>query len=395
MSEKITFKQLVEQISRESDQSQNSTNSFIHELVGIIESGLRDQGSVSISGFGKFELRWMNERRGRNPQTGEEMTIPGQNKVVFKPYKALREDVNRPYARMKAQILGSQAEETDSPLEPESESHAEPQEEQDSLLIERDPPRPAPKADQEEETVPEEFRENLMPASEPFGESESEIDSELIFEEELPNEAELSREVEKSGTMIWAYAASTVIVAIAIIAMMYLMQQQKQDSPQLAGFTSSPVQEPIETVVNSSETELESVSLNETEQETPSDAEKSFEVYTVQPGETLWSIAERSLGDPYLWPWIYQLNNSQLEDPNKLLRDTELTIPSHSVSESLTSDQKDQIASGYLSVYDWSQQHQPENAKFFLWAVGEFSQDVLAQASQNVDSEDLAFAINR
>ncbi|MEX2435317.1 MAG: HU family DNA-binding protein, partial [Balneolaceae bacterium] len=105
MSEKITFRELVEQIAKQSEQSQEFTNSFIHELAGIIESGLSENGSVSISGFGKFEIRWMSERQGRNPQTGEELTIPGQNKVVFKPYKALREDVNRPYSKMQPQIL--------------------------------------------------------------------------------------------------------------------------------------------------------------------------------------------------------------------------------------------------------------------------------------------------
>ncbi len=60
MSEKITFKELVELIAKQSQQSQSSANSFITELVQIIESGLKSSGSVSISGFGKFELRWMN-----------------------------------------------------------------------------------------------------------------------------------------------------------------------------------------------------------------------------------------------------------------------------------------------------------------------------------------------
>ncbi len=100
MSDKITFKQLVELIARQSKQSESSANSFIHELVQIIESGLKQSGSVSISGFGKFELRWMKERSGVNPQTGDEITIPGQNKVVFKPYQALRETTNKPFASL-------------------------------------------------------------------------------------------------------------------------------------------------------------------------------------------------------------------------------------------------------------------------------------------------------
>lgn len=149
MSEKITFSELVELIAEQSKQSQASTNSFIGELVNIIESGLRKSGSVSISGFGKFELRWMNERPGVNPQTGEEITIPGQNKVVFKPYKALREDVNRPYSKMEAQVLDespkdSSDKKSDDDLEEPSTKSSAGEEDQDDgndFLIER--PNPA------------------------------------------------------------------------------------------------------------------------------------------------------------------------------------------------------------------------------------------------------------
>jgi nucleoid DNA-binding protein len=154
MSEKITFKELVEIIADQSKQSQSSTNSFIHELVGIIESGLKRNGSVSISGFGKFELRWMNERGGINPQTGEEITIPGQNKVVFKPYKALREEVNKPYAGLKSKIIGDTIQAQEEVKEPgqaplaaaSSVASATGAVTIDDLLIEKENPRfPSPK----------------------------------------------------------------------------------------------------------------------------------------------------------------------------------------------------------------------------------------------------------
>ena len=77
MSDKITFAELVEKISAKTDQSEQTTNDFIHELAEIIETSLGTGEKISISGFGKFELRWVDERKGRNPQTGEEITIPG------------------------------------------------------------------------------------------------------------------------------------------------------------------------------------------------------------------------------------------------------------------------------------------------------------------------------
>lgn len=370
MSEKITFKELVEQISSESDQSQNSTNSFIHELVQIIESGLHTSGSVSISGFGKFELRWMKERRGRHPQTGDEITIPGQNKVVFKPYKPLREGVNKPFASMKAKLL------KDAGTAATGANTTE-----DPLLLERS--RPA--GDEPAEVSPR----------------NSGLDKQLDAASIIPpsGEAELARQVEKSGTMKWAYAASTIIVAMAVLAVLYFTQ--KNDEPATITHEAASeekiesVQRPLQTAimgVESLEEQQSPAKDIETDTDDTSTEETSFEVYTVQPGETLWSIAEKKLGDPYLWPWIYNLNEHSLDNPNHLVNNTELTLPTLSNPQDLSSDERDQIASGYLSIYNWIQTNQPDEAKFFLWAVGEFSTEILEQASQRVDSGDLAFA---
>jgi integration host factor subunit alpha len=47
-----------------------------------------------ISGFGKFNVKNKNPRRGRNPQTGEELMLDARRVVVFKPSGALRARVN-------------------------------------------------------------------------------------------------------------------------------------------------------------------------------------------------------------------------------------------------------------------------------------------------------------
>ncbi len=46
---------------------------------------------VSIAGFGKFAVKDRPERQGRNPSTGEAMTIAASNKVSFKPAKGLKD----------------------------------------------------------------------------------------------------------------------------------------------------------------------------------------------------------------------------------------------------------------------------------------------------------------
>jgi nucleoid DNA-binding protein len=112
MSEKITFQELIESIAKETDNSKKFTHDFLKDFVNVIHDGLKSDGKVNIAGLGKFGLRKIDEREGYNPQTGENMTIPAHNKVVFKPYKDLRELVNAPYAHMEARIIGDEKEDT-------------------------------------------------------------------------------------------------------------------------------------------------------------------------------------------------------------------------------------------------------------------------------------------
>ncbi|NGP88140.1 HU family DNA-binding protein [Fodinibius halophilus] len=105
MSEKVTFQELIESIAEESDNSKQFTHDFLKDFVDVINNGLEEDGNVNIAGFGKFKLRFVEEREGYNPQTEEKMTIPAHNKVVFKPYKGIRELVNAPYSHLEPQLI--------------------------------------------------------------------------------------------------------------------------------------------------------------------------------------------------------------------------------------------------------------------------------------------------
>ncbi len=60
----------------------------------IIEA-LADGDKVVISGFGTFEVRKRAARTGRNPRTGEEITVPEQKTPAFKSGKGLKDAVNK------------------------------------------------------------------------------------------------------------------------------------------------------------------------------------------------------------------------------------------------------------------------------------------------------------
>ena len=59
-----------------------------------MKSTLAAGEDIMISGFGKFCVRDKKERRGRNPQTGEELMLDARRVVVFKCSERLRERVD-------------------------------------------------------------------------------------------------------------------------------------------------------------------------------------------------------------------------------------------------------------------------------------------------------------
>ncbi|MES9770976.1 HU family DNA-binding protein, partial [Priestia megaterium] len=58
-----------------------------------ISNTLAKEEKIQLLGFGTFEVRERAERTGRNPQTGEEMTIPASKVPAFKPGKELKEAI--------------------------------------------------------------------------------------------------------------------------------------------------------------------------------------------------------------------------------------------------------------------------------------------------------------
>lgn len=393
MSEKITFKDLVEQIAEQSRQSHASANSFIHELVGIIESGLKTSGSVSISGFGKFELRWMKERTGTHPQTGEEISIPAQNKVVFKPFKALREEVNEPYSHLKSRLIRGEYEPVPAGFdEEEAEESAKPAPSISGAG------KSAFELDEKELPSVEELliiRDNPYFSGGKSVEKDQHKQTGLPPAVALPDEDKMAREVQKSGEFKWSYAAAVIIALIAFILLFYMLQSTPE--PEIAQ-TPQQTEQPLETPAApaiESETDAAAEPEPDTGVTEAEQAEFETDTFTVEPGQSLWSIAETSLGNPYLWPLLYHLNSDVMLNPNQLPAASSLEIPRLSDPDNLNTFEREQVALGYFSLYEWNRLNNPDEARYFLWAVGVFSPDLLESPPSQPDPDDLAFARNR
>jgi len=63
------------------------------KLFDILGAALKNGDAVSISGFGSFKVVQRKARKGRNPQTGQEIQIPASKAVKFTPGKALKENL--------------------------------------------------------------------------------------------------------------------------------------------------------------------------------------------------------------------------------------------------------------------------------------------------------------
>ncbi len=66
----------------------------ITAFIEHLQTSLRQGEKVTLPGVGHFEVAERGARQGRNPQTGETITIPAGKAVRFKPGKALKDAVN-------------------------------------------------------------------------------------------------------------------------------------------------------------------------------------------------------------------------------------------------------------------------------------------------------------
>jgi len=66
----------------------------VESLLRLSKDSLINGSDLLLSGFGKFNVRDKNPRRGRNPQTGESLDLDARRVVTFKPSGILRKKVN-------------------------------------------------------------------------------------------------------------------------------------------------------------------------------------------------------------------------------------------------------------------------------------------------------------
>lgn len=91
----LTKSDLVSIISERTGVSKASTKTFLDETIGAITEELVKGNSINLIGFLNLKVSQSAERQGRNPATGESMTIPARKTVKVSIGKVLKEAVNQ------------------------------------------------------------------------------------------------------------------------------------------------------------------------------------------------------------------------------------------------------------------------------------------------------------
>jgi len=90
----LSRQDLIDSVYNQSDLSKPEATLVVKSLLEIIKRTLESGENVLISGFGKFCVKDKKERKGRNPQTGEDLVLRARRVVRFKCSEILAERIN-------------------------------------------------------------------------------------------------------------------------------------------------------------------------------------------------------------------------------------------------------------------------------------------------------------
>ncbi|MEI7636788.1 MAG: integration host factor subunit alpha [Syntrophus sp. (in: bacteria)] len=87
-------REIIDLLHEKTGLTRKACASVMESTFDIIKEELEKGNNLKISGFGKWGVRSKKDRKGRNPQTGEAMTISARKVVTFKPSKVLNTELN-------------------------------------------------------------------------------------------------------------------------------------------------------------------------------------------------------------------------------------------------------------------------------------------------------------
>ncbi|MEP2448882.1 MAG: HU family DNA-binding protein [Balneola sp.] len=352
MSKKVTFSELIKAFAESNGITQQKAEEMIRGVFDLVIDDLEENGKASITSFGSFELKNVAERTGINPQTKEEIVIPAHKKVSFKPFKALEQTVNAPFAGLEPTLLGeksgTETEETTVKAEKE----------------------------QEPEVFEDPFEEVIKPAEEQADEAET-PDSVVEEAEEEQEESEVEAppvfkapEKEKGNEVSWVFIVLVLLIAGTGIWFFFLRDSDSGNMDNVVAGNQTPAPQqteqvekvpPAETPKKEEKTPETSTASSETKNNVSAEPEarkekptpKEMTAYIIEKDEWMWDISREVYGEPYLWPLIFEANKTINDNPNLVEPANTLMIPSlEGSSSNLTKEDYAKLAKATKLVSD-------------------------------------------
>lgn len=91
----MTKADIFGKVSNKLGYSKKESAELVESVFELMKSTLELGENLKISGFGNFEIKQKADRKGRNPQTGETMTIEARRILSFKPSGVLKAAINK------------------------------------------------------------------------------------------------------------------------------------------------------------------------------------------------------------------------------------------------------------------------------------------------------------
>ncbi len=89
----MTKADLIEKIATNANMTKAAAERVLNSMLEAMSEGLKNDEKITLTGFGSFAVNSRKERKGRNPRTGAELTIPASKTAKFTPSKVLKESL--------------------------------------------------------------------------------------------------------------------------------------------------------------------------------------------------------------------------------------------------------------------------------------------------------------
>lgn len=345
MADKLSWTELRRMLANRTDVTEKESNTFLNAFNAELVEALKQDKQVKINGLGTFRLQAVAPRKSVNVTTGEEITIPGYNKIAFTPEASVKELIEKggaPVAIDPLQKLGAQAEEIvdilgdlgQSPKEEKKKAKRKPK--AAAPVVVEEPKIEEPKAVEPQPVVVEEPK---VEAPKPVVKEPKRV----AIEEPKPAKEEKPKKK-------YHFVRDTLICVVILLLLLligyfflrnrlsgWIEDMMKGKPAQTEQVEAAPAEatQAEEAVPGEALTDEQILAeflacSGEAEDEDTPDGVIYEELITIEPmheASRLAWMSKRYYGDKVYWPYLYDANKDKISNPSQVAAGTPIRVP--------------------------------------------------------------------